>query len=89
MDDAVCCCHYHSHLMLLFLLSYFVVCIIFSVGEHGVPITISRDKLSPSEQHNYDAAWQANAFNGYANDLMSLHRSLKDTRDVEYVISQL
>jgi len=44
-------------------------------------VSVSRDKLSPSEQKVYDAAWQANAFNGYANDLMSLHRALQDTRD--------
>ena len=59
--------------------------IILAVGEHGVAVTITRDKLSPSQQEQYDAAWQANAFNGYANDLMSLHRSLQDTRDAEYV----
>jgi len=53
------------------------------LGEYGVPVSLSRDKLSPSEQQEYDAEWQANAFNGYANDLMSLHRSLKDTRDAE------
>jgi len=63
---------------------YFIVCVICAVGEYGVAVTMSRDKLSPSEQQKYDAAWQANAFNGYANDLMSLHRSLQDTRDAEY-----
>ena len=48
-----------------------------------MPISIDRDKLSASEQKQYDAAWQANAFNGYANDMMSLHRALQDTRNAE------
>jgi len=48
-------------------------------------IDMTRDKLSPDEQHKFDTAWQRNAFNGYANDLMSLHRTLQDTRDPEYV----
>lgn len=56
-----------------------------AVGEYGSAITMSRDKLSPSEQQQYDAGWQANAFNGYGNDMMSLHRALQDTRDAEYV----
>jgi len=61
------------------------MCFVSLAGERGMPVTVSRDKLSPSEQQQYDAAWQANAFNGYANDLMSLHRSLQDTRDAECV----
>jgi len=48
-------------------------------------ISITRDKLSPEEQKKFDVAWQQNAFNGYANDMMSLHRSLQDTRDAECV----
>jgi len=48
-------------------------------------VDITRDKLSPSEQEKFDSAWQKNAFNGYANDMMSLHRTLQDTRDPEYV----
>jgi len=56
-----------------------------AVGEYGMAVDVSRDKLSPPEQQKFDTAWQRNAFNGYANDMMSLHRTLLDTRDDEYV----
>ena len=65
--------------------SWIITCDTVAVGEYGIAVGVSRDKLSPDEQRKYDAAWQANAFNGYANDMMSLHRSLQDTRDAEYV----
>jgi len=48
-------------------------------------VAASRESLPELERKKYDDAWQANAFNGYANDLMSLHRSLPDTRDLQYV----
>jgi polypeptide N-acetylgalactosaminyltransferase len=51
-------------------------------GEGGTAVlSAMREKLAESERQKYDDAWQANAYNGYANDMMSLHRSLPDTRD--------
>jgi len=52
-------------------------------GELGAAIEINREKLPTSEQTKFDSGWQANAFNYYANDMMSLHRSLPDVRDEE------
>ena len=52
-------------------------------GEGGVPINVEVDRLSVEERRKYDAGWSANAFNDYASEMMSLHRSLPDVRDVE------
>lgn len=50
-------------------------------GELGKPVIIDKDKLSPSERKKYDDGWTNNAFNEYASNMISLHRSLADIRD--------
>ncbi|KAK6166779.1 hypothetical protein SNE40_023401 [Patella caerulea] len=52
-------------------------------GEQGKPININKDTLSSDERKKYDDGWQKNAYNQYVSDMMSLHRSLPDVRDVE------
>ena len=50
-------------------------------GELGKPVTIEKEKLSPAERIKFDDGWKNNAFNQYASDIISLHRSLADMRD--------
>ena len=50
-------------------------------GELGKPVNIDKEKLSPAERVKYDDGWKDNAFNQYASDMISLHRSLADIRD--------
>jgi len=52
-------------------------------GELGRAVIIEKDKLSPEQRKIFDKGWQANAFNQYASDMISLHRSLPDVRDME------
>ncbi|XP_013382243.1 polypeptide N-acetylgalactosaminyltransferase 5 [Lingula anatina] len=52
-------------------------------GEMGKAVIIKKEDLSPEERKKYDAGFQKNAFNQYASDMMSLHRSLPDVRDKE------
>ena len=52
-------------------------------GENGEGIEIIKDALSPEERKLYDLGWQRCAYNQYASDMMSLHRSLPDTRPEE------
>ena len=54
-------------------------------GENGEGVTIEKEKLSPVERKKFDDGFQNNAFNQYASDMISLHRSLPDIRDEEYV----
>nr|KAG5704807.1 hypothetical protein BaRGS_015190 [Batillaria attramentaria] len=51
--------------------------------ENGKGINIDKEKLSPEDRKKYDDGWQKNAYNQYASDMMSLHRSLPDVRDKE------
>ncbi|XP_076461829.1 polypeptide N-acetylgalactosaminyltransferase 5-like [Babylonia areolata] len=52
-------------------------------GEKGKGVRIDKDKLSPEDRKKYDEGWQKNAYNQYASDMISLHRSLPDVRDTE------
>ncbi|XP_056008170.1 polypeptide N-acetylgalactosaminyltransferase 5-like isoform X1 [Ostrea edulis] len=52
-------------------------------GEAGKAVVIDKDKLSPDEKKKFDDGWQRNAFNQYASDMISLHRTLPDVRDPE------
>lgn len=49
-------------------------------GENGRPVVIPKN-VSSAIQKLIDNGWSDNAFNQYASDLMSLHRSLPDVRD--------
>ena len=53
-------------------------------GEQGRAVNIEKEKLSKEERKKFDVGWEHNAFNEYASQLISLHRSLPDVRDPEY-----
>jgi len=55
-------------------------------GENGEGVHIDKDKLSPENRTIYDAGWQNNAFNQFASDMISMHRSLPDIRDEGFVV---
>jgi polypeptide N-acetylgalactosaminyltransferase len=44
-------------------------------------VNINIDELSDEEFELYNEGWEKNAYNQYASDLISLHRSLADIRD--------
>ena len=52
-------------------------------GEMGKAVIIDKQKLTPEERKDYDKGWKDNAFNRYASDMISLHRTLPDVRDSE------
>ncbi|CAE1332012.1 GALNT [Acanthosepion pharaonis] len=52
-------------------------------GENGQPVVIVKDKLFPEDRKKYEQGWMHNAFNQFASDKISLHRSLPDVRDEE------
>jgi len=60
-------------------------CAWLSEGENGEGLVIDKDKLSPENKTKYDSGWQNNAFNQFASDMISLHRSLPDIRDEGFV----
>ncbi|GMS89138.1 hypothetical protein PENTCL1PPCAC_11313 [Pristionchus entomophagus] len=52
-------------------------------GEAGKAVKVDKDKLSPEEKKKYDQGFTNNAFNQYASDLISIHRSLPSNVDEE------
>jgi len=56
------------------------------VGENGEAVYIEKEKLSPENRTKFDNGWQNNAFNQFASDMISLHRSLPDIRDEGYTV---
>ena len=50
-------------------------------GENGRGVQIDKKKLSRDELEKYEAGFKQHAFNQYASDMMSIHRSLLDVRD--------
>lgn len=52
-------------------------------GEQGRGIDINKEDLSPEEKQKFEQGFQDNAFNQYASDMMSVHRSLPEVRDAE------
>jgi hypothetical protein len=55
-------------------------------GELGKPVVIDKELLSPQDRKKYDDGWKNNGFNQYVSDMISLHRSLPDFRDEEYIV---
>ncbi|XP_068913291.1 putative polypeptide N-acetylgalactosaminyltransferase 9 isoform X2 [Tenebrio molitor] len=51
-----------------------------NAGEMGKPVILPAN-LSGDVKKLVDAGWQKNAFNQYASDMISVHRSLPDPRD--------
>ena len=52
-------------------------------GENGQGMDIKKEQLSKEELKRFDEGWKNNAYNQYASDMMSVHRSLPDVRDKE------
>lgn len=52
-------------------------------GEKGEAVNIDKNKLSPAEKKKYDLGFQNNAFNQYASDMISIHRTLPEILDKE------
>ncbi|XP_052245473.1 polypeptide N-acetylgalactosaminyltransferase 5-like isoform X2 [Dreissena polymorpha] len=52
-------------------------------GEGGKPVYIDKEKLTKEQRDDFDKGYQDNAFNRYASDMISLHRSLPDLRETE------
>lgn len=50
-------------------------------GSMGKPVYIDKNKLSKDQRKDFDAGWNDHAFNRYASDMMSLHRTLADVRN--------
>ncbi|KAK6057417.1 hypothetical protein COOONC_05066 [Cooperia oncophora] len=42
-------------------------------------------KLSPEEKKKYDLGFQNNAFNQYASDMISIHRTLPEILDKDFI----
>jgi len=52
-------------------------------GALGGAVEIAKESLSPEDRKSFDDGWQNNAFNQFASDKISVHRSLADVRDTE------
>ncbi|XP_076468452.1 polypeptide N-acetylgalactosaminyltransferase 5-like [Babylonia areolata] len=52
-------------------------------GENGMGVNVDKNSLSPEDRKKFDDGWQKNAYNQFASDMISLHRSLPDVRDKE------
>ncbi|KAI6235811.1 Polypeptide N-acetylgalactosaminyltransferase [Aphelenchoides besseyi] len=52
-------------------------------GEAGKGVKVDKTQLSPEEKKKYDEGFQKNAFNQYASDMISVHRSLPASADEE------
>ncbi|VDO91023.1 unnamed protein product [Haemonchus placei] len=52
-------------------------------GEKGASVNVDKNKLSPEDNKKYDLGFQNNAFNQYASDMISIHRTLPEILDQE------
>jgi polypeptide N-acetylgalactosaminyltransferase len=52
-------------------------------GELGKAVKVDKTKLTPEEKKKYDEGFQKNAFNQYASDMISIHRTLPVQADEE------
>ena len=50
-------------------------------GEGGAGVNLAKESKEPETKKKIDRGWKDNAYNQYASDLISLHRSLPDHRD--------
>lgn len=46
----------------------------------GRAVVIDKMTLTDEQRADYDKGWHDNAFNRYASDMISLHRTLPDMR---------
>ncbi|ETN78278.1 polypeptide N-acetylgalactosaminyltransferase 5 family protein [Necator americanus] len=53
------------------------------LGEKGKAVKIDKNGLTPDQKKLYDLGFQNNAFNQYASDLISIHRTLPEILDKE------
>lgn len=58
----------------------FFSCIYLSNKKRGRPVILPTN-MSSDVKKSVDDGWLKNAFNQYASDLISIHRSLPDPRD--------
>ncbi|KAL5017648.1 hypothetical protein ScPMuIL_007237 [Solemya velum] len=49
-------------------------------GDNGTGLLVITKCLSDTEKDKYDAGWENNAYNEYASDKISVHRTLPDIR---------
>jgi polypeptide N-acetylgalactosaminyltransferase len=52
-------------------------------GEMGQAFEVDYKNLSPTEKEEYDRGFKRNAFNQFASDRMSVHRTLPDYRELD------
>ncbi|CAJ0942752.1 unnamed protein product, partial [Mesorhabditis belari] len=57
-------------------------------GEEGHAVNVDKTKLSKEEKTKYDLGFQNNAFNQYASDMISIHRTLPKNIDEECKIEK-
>lgn len=63
-------------------------------GEEGRAVKVNKNDLNAKEKAAYDEGWKKNAFNEYASNKISIHRSLpkvadKDCGEVKYPVEKL
>ena len=49
-------------------------------GENGSAVIIDKDKLSSADLTKVDEGYANYSYNSYVSDMISLHRTLPDTR---------
>ncbi|WKY03037.1 hypothetical protein Q1695_016378 [Nippostrongylus brasiliensis] len=58
-------------------------------GENGSAVIIDKGKLPPEEKKKYDEGFQDYAFNQYASDMISIHRTLPEIQEKECLTEKI